>query len=60
MKEKLLPSERWNALKQHIIKEIEKIDKDTTWQPYEPKWWLEMMDISEKLLKLENIWRNKK
>lgn len=45
---KLLPSERWQALKEFLIQEIDAIDLDTTWEPCEPLWWLEMMEVRRK------------
>ena len=31
-----------------IVSKLEIIDKETVWQPVEPEWWLEMMDIKKK------------
>lgn len=45
-----LPSEQWDDLKKEILKKIDKIDKNTTWEPYEPDWWLEMMDVKETVM----------
>jgi hypothetical protein len=46
-----MPDEEWEDLKKEILEKIDKIDKNTPWQDYEPKWWLEMMDIRKKIQK---------
>lgn len=43
------PETRWDALRTAILKEIEKIDKDTPWQEFEPKWWLHMTSVRRAL-----------
>jgi len=44
------PKERWEALRDGILKNIKEIDRDTPWQETEPKWWLEMREIEQKLM----------
>jgi hypothetical protein len=44
-----VPSEKFKLLKEAILKTIQEIDKETPWQSYEPKWWLEMMELEDKL-----------
>jgi hypothetical protein len=41
----LFPSKKWELLKEFILEEAEKINLATTWEPYEPEWWLEMMQV---------------
>lgn len=40
------PKEKWENLKRYIIKQTDKIDKETEWRPNEPEWWLEMSTIA--------------
>lgn len=35
----------WNDLKQEILDKIDIIDRETLWREFEPRWWLEMMEV---------------
>lgn len=48
------PKERWESLREGILKNIKMIDRDTPWRENEPKWWLEMREIEQKLLNQRN------
>ena len=39
------PSEKFELLKQEIIKVTEEINQETPWQNTEPEWWLHMMEV---------------
>lgn len=43
------PQSRWRELRAEFLKSIEEINAATPWQEVEPKWWLEMMDVSRSL-----------
>lgn len=42
---------KWDVLKEHILNQIDEIDKETPWSASEPPCWLEMMDVQRIILK---------
>ena len=46
--------EKYEELKQQILKSIEEIDKETPWQNIEPEWWLEMMELQKFVINLNS------
>ena len=51
--------EKFLKLLESMISEIHVIDKDTEWQPVEPGWWLDMVDLQRKAIKIKEKYANR-
>jgi len=55
MKKVLTLQQRYTKAIENTINEFDKIDKDTPWQEVEPKWWLDMMELSRDMIKRKGM-----
>lgn len=45
MKKEAVVREGYTSLLDNILKQIDTLDGYTPWEPIEPNWWLEMMEL---------------